>query len=481
QPDRQQKQARPFGNTDSAGHPVHESSYAVSSACMGGHGVAGTDRARVQSNRNHALAREYMDYSNNYSGRGGQGSSMAAQHPGLHLDGLPLMPPSHLMHSDPQGQSFSSMSLLSGPNSKAISTSLDSVPIGLGPPTIMSHTEYGTVVSYMPAPTTVMNNKQRTGASRQRPMSMHSQPTAPKFRTRTNSATSSTSITSSGILSSLSTALGAASLSFPDSPTSINAAQDNCSNMATTVIGMDAADAGSTENSTPSDTGMSTKPRPGGHPRKAVAARVFECSFPGCTKAYTQLHNLKSHERTGHTPVQKPKPFLCIISGCTKAFSQRKSLALHIRTSHKEFKFKPFKCLQPGCQKAYTQLHNLRTHEKTVHLLDLSRKRIRIPTLHSEGSSHNTAMPRTGSSSGGRDQQLQKMQLHGNNTREQPHQKLEDRYSNQFSPNVELKYDHVGESVDYSAEAMEEEDDADEEEEDDAAGEDAEDEYYVNE
>lgn len=121
------------------------------------------------------------------------------------------------------------------------------------------------------------------------------------------------------------------------------------------------------------------KPRPGGHPRKAIAARVFECSYPGCTKAYTQLHNLKSHERTGHTPVQKPKPFHCIIAGCTKAFSQRKSLALHIRASHKEYKFKPFKCVQPGCQKAYTQLHNLRTHEKAVHLLDLSRKRIRNP------------------------------------------------------------------------------------------------------
>ncbi|KAF9165534.1 hypothetical protein BGX21_009504 [Mortierella sp. AD011] len=124
---------------------------------------------------------------------------------------------------------------------------------------------------------------------------------------------------------------------------------------------------------------INQKSRPSFHARKAVAARVFECTVPGCNKAYTQLHNLKSHERTGHTPIQKPKPFLCIIAGCTKAFSQRKSLALHIRASHKEYKFKPFKCSQPSCQKAYTQLHNLRTHEKTVHMLDLSRKRIRNP------------------------------------------------------------------------------------------------------
>ncbi|KAF9581319.1 hypothetical protein BGW38_001709, partial [Lunasporangiospora selenospora] len=120
---------------------------------------------------------------------------------------------------------------------------------------------------------------------------------------------------------------------------------------------------------------MIARPRKSALPRKAFAARVFECSVPGCAKAYTQLHNLKSHERTGHTPVIKLKPFHCIIEGCTKAFSQRKSLAIHIKNSHEDFKFKPFKCVQPGCDKAYTQLHNLRTHEKTVHLLDLSRKR----------------------------------------------------------------------------------------------------------
>ncbi|OAQ25972.1 hypothetical protein K457DRAFT_58182, partial [Linnemannia elongata AG-77] len=80
---------------------------------------------------------------------------------------------------------------------------------------------------------------------------------------------------------------------------------------------------------------------------------------------YTQLHNLKSHERTGHTPIIKLKPFHCIIEGCSKAFSQRKSLATHIKTAHVDFKFKPFKCTQDGCTKAYTQLHNLRTHEKT--------------------------------------------------------------------------------------------------------------------
>ncbi|KAF9334519.1 hypothetical protein BG006_002029 [Podila minutissima] len=141
----------------------------------------------------------------------------------------------------------------------------------------------------------------------------------------------------------------------------------------------------------PGDLSMSDDD-PNSAARKTLAARNFTCSFPGCNKAYTQLHNLKSHERTGHTPVTKVKPFMCIISGCTKAFSQRKSLAHHIKISHQEFKFKPFKCGQPDCPKAYTQLHNLRTHEKTVHQLDLSKKRIRLPEGPREPGSFGKAM-----------------------------------------------------------------------------------------
>ncbi|KAF9967648.1 hypothetical protein BGZ70_008775 [Mortierella alpina] len=333
-PDRQQqqqKQVRAFGAAE------HDSPYAGGSNYMEGHAVAGNERS-----------------------------------------------------SDPHGQPFSPVPLMSpGAGNKGMSTSLDSVPMGLGPPTIITHPEYGTAMaSYMQAPTasaskasraseggTVQPSVSRHGP--QRTLSAGVQPT-PKHRTRTNSVNSSSSIASSGVMSSITSTLGATNISFSDAPSSSIHAAHSHSNMGTTVVGTSDGDY-----SNPSNDGSSSstlaKPRPGGHPRKAMAARVFECSFPGCTKAYTQLHNLKSHERTGHTPIQKPKPFLCIIAGCTKAFSQRKSLALHIRASHKEYKFKPFKCSQPGCQKSYTQLHNLRTHEKTVHMLDLSKKRVRNP------------------------------------------------------------------------------------------------------
>ncbi|KAF9993222.1 hypothetical protein BGZ79_002124 [Entomortierella chlamydospora] len=241
--------------------------------------------------------------------------------------------------------------------------------MGLGSPSIMPHPEYGAAASYLPTPQTLLpKSRPQSGSSRplhNRAQSSGSPSTtnnAPRHRTRTASINSVSSISSSII-----TSLGSTNISFPDSPTPINTATGDMSDM-TAYNSM----------SSPYPS-INQKSRPSIHARKAVAARVFECAVPGCNKAYTQLHNLKSHERTGHTPIQKPKPFLCIIAGCTKAFSQRKSLALHIRASHKEYKFKPFKCSQPSCQKAYTQLHNLRTHEKTVHMLDLSRKRIRNP------------------------------------------------------------------------------------------------------
>ncbi|KAG0199815.1 hypothetical protein BGX28_006988, partial [Mortierella sp. GBA30] len=289
----------------------------------------------------------------------------------------------------------------------------------------------------------------------------------PKRRTRTNSVNSSSSIASTGVMSSITSSLGATNISLSDAPSSsINAVQSD-SSMDTTVVGTSDGDHSGHLNDITRSSSSSTNPaksRPGGHPRKAVAARVFECSYPGCTKAYTQLHNLKSHERTGHTPIQKPKPFLCIISGCTKAFSQRKSLAAHIRASHKEYKFKPFKCSQPGCQKAYTQLHNLRTHEKTVHMLDLSKKRIRnpIPNTGDAGGSKNSSGMQTdlamGSSFGNG---------HYDDRSDHGPSGMDERVN--FPSNAGLSYESVGDLADYrvgmDGDAEDEDEGEDEEEE----------------
>ncbi|KAF9964893.1 hypothetical protein BGZ70_005779 [Mortierella alpina] len=259
------------------------------------------------------------------------------------MGGLPLLSPSNMLQSDYQSTSY---------------------PMSMHEtPTVMSHPSM--------APPTNGNTSSRYGGpirnshKKTRTTSMGSQREFGN-RTRANSVNSTgSSVASNGVLSTLATTLGSTSLSAAEM-----AAKDD-------------------DEDSDSPTTIQMRPRANTAPRKAVAARVFECSVPGCTKAYTQLHNLKSHERTGHTPVIKLKPFHCIIEGCAKAFSQRKSLATHIKTAHAEFKFKPFKCTQNGCTKSYTQLHNLRTHEKTVHLVDLSRKRIKNPNNGNSSSMGN--------------------------------------------------------------------------------------------
>jgi len=227
-------------------------------------------------------------------------------------------------------------------------------------PTVMSHLDYDRVTPAMAAAGSGNNGGSRYGPmayQKSRTPSVGSQGEYDN-RARAGSVNSTTSsVTSNGVLSSLATTLSATAIGAGLAATH-ELLEDEDSDSPTTI---------------------QMRPRANTMPRKAVAARVFGCSVPGCTKAYTQLHNLKSHERTGHTPIIKLKPFHCIVESCTKSFSQRKSLALHIKTAHVDFKFKPFKCTQPGCNKAYTQLHNLRTHEKTVHLVDLSRKRVKNP------------------------------------------------------------------------------------------------------
>ncbi|KAF9935117.1 hypothetical protein FBU30_007496 [Linnemannia zychae] len=276
--------------------------------------------------------------------------------------GLPLLSPS---------------SMLSSPDYQPPSYSMNMHDA----PTIMSHLDYNRVASPISSlpPTTNNDNSTnsrygplRTNHTKSRPPSVGSLRDFDS-RTRTNSVNSTTSIQSSGVLTSLATTLGSTSISGTD--------------LATTPVEYSRQVFDDEEEDSDSPTTIQMRPRCNTVPRKAIAARVFECSVPGCTKAYTQLHNLKSHERTGHTPIIKLKPFHCIIEGCAKAFSQRKSLAMHIKTAHVDFKFKPFKCTQEGCTKAYTQLHNLRTHEKTVHMVDLSRKRIKNPMMggHSLG------------------------------------------------------------------------------------------------
>ncbi|KAF9974486.1 hypothetical protein BGZ65_008703, partial [Modicella reniformis] len=140
-------------------------------------------------------------------------------------------------------------------------------------PTIVSHLEYGRVNSPM---TPLGNDCSRYGpmTHKSRTPSVGSQRDYDN-RTRSGSVNStSSSVASSGVLSTLATTLGS------------------------TTIGVGFSTTEEEDEDSDSPTVIQMRPRVNTTPRKAVAARVFGCSVLGCTKAYTQLHNLKSHERT---------------------------------------------------------------------------------------------------------------------------------------------------------------------------------------
>lgn len=150
--------------------------------------------------------------------------------------------------------------------------------------------------------------------------------------------------------------------------------------------------------SSPTSSNSTTAPAP----RRNKAKRRYQCTIPGCEKAFHQKTHLDIHTRA-HTGV---KPFLCKEPTCGQRFSQLGNLKTHERRHTGERPYhcetcgktfaqhgnvrahqivhtaaKPYTCKLDECGKHFTQLGNLKSHQNKFHGATIRRLKERFENI----------------------------------------------------------------------------------------------------
>ncbi|KAI8615124.1 hypothetical protein BC830DRAFT_323043 [Chytriomyces sp. MP71] len=110
----------------------------------------------------------------------------------------------------------------------------------------------------------------------------------------------------------------------------------------------------------PADTMDYEVEKPG--PKMAPRPKRYQCTWEGCSKAFTRPGTLASHMNE-HT---NTRPHVCAMQDCICAFVRKHDLLRHIRSVHgsnEEESSSTFECA--GCRKSYSRLDSLRRHEKS--------------------------------------------------------------------------------------------------------------------
>ncbi|KAI8622333.1 hypothetical protein BC830DRAFT_1089500 [Chytriomyces sp. MP71] len=97
-------------------------------------------------------------------------------------------------------------------------------------------------------------------------------------------------------------------------------------------------------------------------PKMAPRPKRYQCTWEGCSKAFTRPSTLGSHMNE-HT---NTRPYACAAPDCFFSFVRKHDLLRHVRSVHggnEEELSSTIECA--GCGKSYSRLDALRRHEKS--------------------------------------------------------------------------------------------------------------------